>query len=94
MTIGRATWEPGWRWSVDVGSGLGASRCNVEHVGLVLSGCATAAMDEGTIYELRAWHTLFRFRPGLMVTIVGAAAIRRTSLHFMGATAYSKDDAS
>src|ERR1700686_1735353 len=54
MTIGRATYQPGWKWSADVGPGVGATRCNVEHVGMVLSGCATAAIDDGTIYELRA----------------------------------------
>ena len=54
ITIGRATYEPGWKWSVHVGPGVGASRCNVEHVGLVLSGCATAAMEDGVVHELRA----------------------------------------
>ena len=54
MTIGRATYEPGWKWSLHVGPSVGSSRCNVEHVGLVLSGCATAAMEDGTIHELRA----------------------------------------
>ena len=43
MTIGRATYEPGWRWSEHVGPAVGATRCTVEHVGLVLSGTATAA---------------------------------------------------
>ena len=31
MTIGRATYQPGWRWSVDVGPGLGLKLCSVEH---------------------------------------------------------------
>jgi len=47
MTIGRATYEPGWKWSEHVGPTVGATRCNVEHVGLVLSGTATAAFDDG-----------------------------------------------
>ena len=47
MTIGRATYEPGWKWSEHVGPLIGAARCNVEHVGMVLSGCATAAMQDG-----------------------------------------------
>lgn len=47
MTIGRATCEPGWKWSVDVGAGLGKQSCDVEHVGIVVSGCATAEMDMG-----------------------------------------------
>jgi hypothetical protein len=44
MTIGRATYEPGWKWSQHVGPGVGATRCHVEHVGLVLSGSATARL--------------------------------------------------
>ena len=63
LTIGRATYEPGWKWSVHVGPGVGASRCNVEHVGLVLSGCATAAKEDGAIHELRA-GTLFHIPGG------------------------------
>ena len=38
MTIGRATYEPGWKWSTHVGPLVGAARCDVEHVGLVVSG--------------------------------------------------------
>jgi mannose-6-phosphate isomerase-like protein (cupin superfamily) len=63
MTIGRATYQPGWKWSADVGPGVVATRCNVEHVGMVLSGCATAAMDDGTIHEVRA-GTVFYIPPG------------------------------
>src|SRR5579862_5029235 len=63
MTIGRATYQPGWKWSLHVGPSVGASRCNVEHVGLVLSGAATAAMEDGTIHELRAGN-LFYIPPG------------------------------
>ena len=35
MTIGRATYEPGWKWSEHVGPPLGLTRCTVAHVGLV-----------------------------------------------------------
>ena len=35
-TVGRATYEPGWKWSVHVGPLSGASLCEVEHVGLVV----------------------------------------------------------
>src|SRR4029453_13361100 len=37
LAIGRGTYEPGWRWSTDVGPAVGSSRCNVEHVCLFLS---------------------------------------------------------
>jgi hypothetical protein len=89
MTIGRATYEPGWRWSTDVGPTVGASRCNVEHVGLVISGCATAAMDDGTIHELSP-GTLFYIPPGPPghdSWVVGDEPY--VSLHFSGAADYA-----
>src|SRR5260370_8856002 len=54
MTIGRATYEPGWKWSEHVGRTTGAKSCAVEHVGMVLSGRATAAMDAGRVLEHKA----------------------------------------
>ena len=54
MSIGRATYEAGWRWSEHVGKATGAKLCEVEHVGLVLAGTATAAMRDGTITTMTA----------------------------------------
>ena len=42
MTIGRATYEPGWRWSEHVASSPD-ERCMVEHLGLVVSGRAAVS---------------------------------------------------
>ena len=58
-TIGRATYQPGWRWSEHVGPGLGLERCPIEHVGLVLSGTATAAFEDGRVVELRAGESFY-----------------------------------
>lgn len=93
MTIGRATYQPGWKWSVHVGPELNASRCNVEHVGLVLSGCATASMEDGTVYELRAGNLFYipPGPPGHDSWVVGDEPY--VSLHFMGAAHYAKNDA-
>jgi hypothetical protein len=90
MTIGRASYEPGWKFSADVGPQIGVSLCNVEHVGLVLSGCATAAMEDGTVYELTP-GTLFSIPagpPGHDSWVVGNESY--VSLHFMGAEKYAK----
>src|SRR5688572_2066870 len=46
QTFGRATYQPGWKWSTHVGPGVGAERCHIEHLGLVLRGHATAAFDD------------------------------------------------
>ena len=88
MAIGRAAYQPGWKWSDYVGPAVGASRCNVEHVGRVLSGCATAAMEDGTIHELRA-GALFYIPPGPPghdSWVVGTEPY--VSLHFIGAGHY------
>jgi hypothetical protein len=89
MTIGRATYQPGWKWSRHVGPSVGAARCNVEHVGMVLSGCATAATEDGTIHELRA-GMLFYIPPGPPghdSWVVGNEPY--VSLHFLGAAHYA-----
>ena len=87
MTIGRATYQPGWRWSQHVGPALGLSRCSVEHVGLVLCGAATAAFDDGSITELRA-GALFYIPPRPHDSwVLGEEPY--VSLHFAGAAHYA-----
>jgi hypothetical protein len=88
LTLGRATYEPGWRWSVHVGPQVGAPRCTVEHVGLVLSGVATAAFEDGTVVELTP-GTLFHIPPTAHDSwVIGDE--RYVSLHFLGAAAYAR----
>jgi len=88
MTIGRATYEPGWRWSVDVGPNVGAKLCSVEHLGLVLEGTATAAFEDGRVWELTP-GTLFHIPPEPHDSwVVGND--RYVSLHFLGASRYAK----
>jgi hypothetical protein len=85
MTIGRASYEPGWKWSVHVGA-AGAKSCMVEHVGMVISGCATAAMDDGRVIEMRAGD-VFYIGPGHDSWVVGDEPY--VSLHFLGAEKYA-----
>lgn len=88
VTVGRATYEPGWKWSLHVGPGVGATRCHVEHVGMVVSGTATAAFDDGQIVELRPGQ-LFYIPPVPHDSwVVGAEPY--VSLHFLGAEHYAK----
>ena len=86
MTIGRATYQPGWKWSDHVGSSLGETTCHVEHVGMVVSGCATAAMDDGKIIEMREGD-IFYIPPGHDSWVVGDQPY--VSLHFLGAHSYA-----
>jgi hypothetical protein len=88
LTIGRATYEPGWKWSAHVGPSLGLTRCTVEHVGLVLEGTAVAAMDDGRILELKA-GTVF-YIPGEPHDSWVVGEQRYVSLHFLGAETYAR----
>ena len=88
MTIGRATYQPGWRWSEHVGRNLGQDRCQVEHVGLVVAGSATAAFADGRVIEMRAGD-LFYIPPEPHDSWV-IGDVPYVSLHFMGADHYAK----
>lgn len=88
LTIGRATYRPGWRWSVHVGPPLGQQRCQVEHVGLVITGAAAAAFADGRVIEMRAGD-LFYIPPEPHDSwVVGDQPY--VSLHFLGADHYAK----
>jgi EutQ-like cupin domain len=86
MTLGRATYDPGWKWSVHVGKALGKKSCDVEHVGLVISGRAAVAMDDGRKFEIGPGD-LFYIAPGHDSWVIGGEPY--VSLHLMGASHYA-----
>jgi quercetin dioxygenase-like cupin family protein len=48
MSVGRAVFEPGWRWSDHVKPIAGTDSCRAAHAGYVMSGHLTVRMDDGT----------------------------------------------
>lgn len=86
--VGRATYQPGWKWSEHVGPTVGATRCTVEHVGMVLSGVATAAFDNGPIVELTEGSLFYIPAIPHDSWVVGDRPY--VSLHLMGAEHYAK----
>ncbi len=91
LTLGRATYEPGWKWSEHLGPSTGAPLCTIEHVGLVLSGVATAAFEDGRIVQLKAGDLFHIPAEPHDSWVVGDQPY--VSLHFMGADKYAKPDA-
>jgi len=89
MTLGRATYEPGWRWSKHVGPSLGQTHCQVEHVGIVLSGCATIGLENGEVIEMRAGDIFYvpAGPPGHDSWVVGDEPY--VSLHLLGTEDYA-----
>ena len=86
IALGRATYQPGWKWSEHVGKAMGKQLCDVEHVGMVVSGHAVAAMRDGRIIDLRAGE-LFYIGPGHDSWVVGNEPY--VSIHLMGAEKYA-----
>lgn len=87
MILGRATYQPGWKWSQDVGPSVGAASCAIEHLGFVVSGCAVAAMDDGRLLEMKAGD-VFSIPAGHDSWVVGNMPY--VSIHLMGAEAYAQ----
>jgi len=86
MTLGRARYEPGWRWSQHVGPCAGSSSCPVEHVGFVISGRAMVRMDDSGQEVVLEPGDLFHVPPGHDSWVIGDAPY--VSLHLMGAERY------
>jgi hypothetical protein len=52
QTVGRGTFEPGWKWSENVKPIAGTDSCQVSHLGYVLSGRMRVYMDDGSEVEV------------------------------------------
>jgi hypothetical protein len=87
MTIGRASYEPGWKWSEHVSPIAGTALCEIEHVGMVLSGRAMAAMSDGTEVELSPGSLFHVPQVAHDSWVIGDEPY--ISLHFLGANKYA-----
>jgi len=51
-TLLRTTFDPGWKWSVDVKPTVATDSCEVHHIICALSGRINVRMDDGTEMEV------------------------------------------
>jgi hypothetical protein len=86
MSVGRAEYEPGWRWSEHVGAAQGKASCEVAHVGVVLSGRNRIEMDDGRVFEIGRGD-LFEIGPGHDSVVIGDEPY--VSLHLLGTDQYA-----
>jgi quercetin dioxygenase-like cupin family protein len=87
VTVGRASYQPGWVWSEHVGKATGEAFCQTQHVGLVVSGRAAVKMADGTEFELTPGD-LFFIQPGHDSWVIGDQPY--VSLHLLGAGDYAR----
>jgi mannose-6-phosphate isomerase-like protein (cupin superfamily) len=88
QTFGRATYEPGWKWSTHVGLPRGERWCRVEHLYCVIEGAAMAAFEDGSSFEVHAGSLHYIPPVGHDSWVLGER--RYVSLHFLGAESYAK----
>jgi uncharacterized cupin superfamily protein len=81
-TVGRFTFQPGWRWSESVKKLAGTDSCQAHHVGYAMSGHLHVMTDDGTEQDIRAGDA-YNIPPGHDGWVVGDEAFH--SVEFQGA---------
>jgi class 3 adenylate cyclase/quercetin dioxygenase-like cupin family protein len=70
LAIGRAVFEPGWRWSTHVKPIVGTESCQVHHIGYVVSGHLHIEMTDGASMEVKGGDA-FEIPPGHDAWVIG-----------------------
>jgi hypothetical protein len=70
QTVGRGTFEPGWRWSENVKPIAGTESCEVSHLGYVVSGRMRVDMDDGSSDEVGPGNVV-AIPPGHDAEVIG-----------------------
>ena len=87
VTVGLATFEPGWQWSECVKPVAGTDSRQVPHVGYVLSGQIKVVMDDGSEEDFSPDDAVV-IPPGHDAWVVGDEPC--VMLDFAGADEYAK----
>ena len=87
MTIGRATYKKGWKWSEDVTHLSGTKFCEVEHLGMVIEGQATAQFENEEPKIMNPGDIFYVSNKPHDSWVLGDDDY--VSIHFMGAEKYA-----
>ena len=89
-TIGRATLQPGWRWSTSVQPLAQTKSCQAPHLQYHVSGVLKVVMDDGAELECRAGD-VSSLPPGHDAWVVGDEPV--VVVDFQGMLDYAKSGA-
>jgi class 3 adenylate cyclase len=68
--VGRAVYQPGWRWSTDMASIVGTASCQLHHLGYAVSGTMHVVLDDGEALDILP-GSVFEIPPGHDAWVVG-----------------------
>lgn len=69
-SVGRSTFEPGWRWSEHIKPVAGTESCQANHLGIVQSGSIHVVHEDGSEADLVAGD-VYTIHPGHDAWVVG-----------------------
>lgn len=69
-SVGRAVFQPGWRWSEHIKPLAGTDSCESAHTGYIVSGRMNIVMDDGESAEVAAGDFI-QIAPGHDAWVVG-----------------------
>ena len=87
FTIGRFTFQPGWRWSECIKPVVKTDRCQASHVGYAISGRLTILLKDGTQKTIGAGDS-YTIPPGHEAWVEGNEVF--VGIEVMSADAYAK----
>jgi mannose-6-phosphate isomerase-like protein (cupin superfamily) len=68
--VGRAEFQPGWKWSTSVKPIVGGDSCQAHHVGYVVSGTLHVKTDDGDELDLKTGD-VYDIQPGHDAWVTG-----------------------
>lgn len=86
-TVGRATFEPGWKWSTCIKPVAKTPSCQAAHFGYQLSGTLMTVMEDGTEKTTKAGDVV-NIPPGHDAWVVGKEKV--VFVDFQGMIDYAK----
>jgi hypothetical protein len=89
-TVGRAVFQPGWRWSNDVKPIAGTESCQASHLGYVISGRLKVVHDDGSEAEVGP-GSAYVIAPGHDAWVVGDEEFVALEFDTKTATTYAKE---
>ncbi len=87
--VGRATFQPGWKWSECIKPVVGTESCQVHHVGVIMGGTMHVVHNDGSEAEVTAGE-VYEIQPGHDAWVVGDEPVVAFEFDSTAVTTFAK----